>query len=570
MIVAAYIADFLAGIGIDRVFGYDGSAMLKIADEMVLTGRITYTQGFHEQGIAFAADAYARAGNRMSVAIATSGPGAVNMLGGIADAYYDSIPMLYITGQDYSAALLGNPGVRLNGFQDLNIVSMATPITKYAVMIKRVEDVSYELEKAVYIAQEGRMGPVLVDIPMDVQFTEMPEVIRHFPLPEQAQHRGYDTEVGLLLRELFLAKRPVILLGGGVRLAGAVDEVTEFVRGTGIPVVTTLNGIDTYADAVGFSGLYGDVAANLAVYNADVLFAFGVRFGQRQVGKKPDEYTKARVVHVDIDALELGRVLAETLPVQADLKSFLAEVNDNLPDKLYEKHSVWSAQIKKWKKLYQDAGAVNHDGLDPVLFVREISGYTQKNTIYTNDVGQNQMWVNQGIKLLDGQRLLASSGYGSMGFSLPAAVGAALWNQGNPVVAFTGDGGFQMNMQELQFIAMHRLNIKCIVFNNNTLGMMREVQRLYYNDHFVGSNEQEFQCVDLEKLATVYNMRYICVSGMQQCEVVRCEFMQEGPCLIDCRVQYESYLMNRYEWQDVFEKSRAEIDEGTRDADDVR
>lgn len=554
MIAAEYIAQYLVKLGVKTVFGYDGSMMLKVADEISLTNKIAYLQTFHEQGAGFAADAYARVSGELGVAIVTSGPGAINVLAGVADAYADSIPVLFITGQDYSTALLTENTARVNGFQDLKIAAVAAPITKYSTMITCVEDVAYELEKATDIALEGRKGPVLIDIPMDIQFAQMPEEVKHYKREISVEQTKID--IDKVLCALKLSKRPVILVGGGVRSANAVDEVEEFAKMLDIPVVTTLNGIDAYVESLGFSGLYGNTVANLAIYNADLLLIFGARMGQRQVGKKVEQYTNARIIHIDIDSVELGRVLKEDISIHSDLKEFLDKIKGHLDMNVSYRHISWNKTIKAWNGMYENNCLVNHDGIDPVAFVRKISRMADENTVFTNDVGQNQMWVCQGINLKKGQRLLNSSGYGSMGFSLPAAVGASIWNKDNLTVSFSGDGGFHMNMQELQFVAMYNLNIKCIVFNNNTLGMMREVQRLYYNNHFLGSNEGEFRCVNLKKLADVYDMRYFCIDSMKQCEVLEQEFKRTGPCIIECKVQFESYLLNRYDELDIIEKSK--------------
>ncbi len=554
MIAAKYIAQYLVELGVKTVFGYDGSMMLKVADEISLTNKISYLQTFHEQGAGFAADAYARVSGELGVAIVTSGPGAINVLAGVADAYADSIPVLFITGQDYSSALMVENTARVNGFQDLKIAAVAAPITKYSTMITCVEDVAYELEKAVDIALDGRKGPVLIDIPMDIQFAQMPEEIRHYKREKNVEQTKI--EIDKVLDALKLSKRPVILVGGGVRSANAVDEVEEFAKMLDIPVVATLNGIDAYAESLGFSGLHGNTVANLAIYNADLLLIFGARMGQRQVGKKVEQYTNARIIHIDVDSVELGRVLKEDISIQSDLKEFLNKIKSHLDSNIPHRHIMWKKVIKEWDELYENNCLVNHDGVDPVAFVRKISEMVDEKTIFTNDVGQNQMWVCQGINLKKGQRLLNSSGYGSMGFSLPAAIGASIWNKDSLTVSFSGDGGFHMNMQELQFVAMRNLNIKCIVFNNNTLGMMREVQRLYYNSHFIGSNEDEFRCVNLKKLADVYDMKYVCIDSMEQCAILEQEFRKSGPCIIECKVQYESCLLNRYDEQDILEKSK--------------
>lgn len=544
---AEFIVDTLVRNGIKDVFGYSGSAMLKIMDTMIESGKIHFIQNFHEQASAFAADAYSRVKGEMGCVLATSGPGTINILGGIADAYYDSIPLLAITGQDYSNNVTRKNGVRQNGFQDLDIVSVSKPITKYSVLISSIDDLAFELEKAIWIANEGRKGPVLVDVPIDIQFAEMPLSPRHFrkPLAEYCVPASVLNEFNHMLS---LSRRPVILAGGGIRLANAVDELKKFTEYTKIPVVATLNGIDCGLPIYGFSGLYGQTYANRVIYNADYLFVLGARMGQRQVGKKLEDYTLAKIVHVDIDSNELGRALEEEVSIVSDLKVFLNAYNKEFLTKenAYTCEKGWLSQIEEWKSSLYTRNELN-EGLDPVNFVRKLAQMLPEESIMTADVGQNQMWVAQGLEMGRGLRVLNSSGYGSMGFSLPAAIGASIAHPQNVVCAFMGDGGLHMNIQELEFLKLHHPNVKCIVFNNNTLGMMREVQKLYYNNHFYGSNIEVFQSPDLEKLADAYGVSYVCIESINDLDVLSAVFEKEDSYIIDCRIQFESLLINRYD-----------------------
>lgn len=549
MNVAEYIAAFLVKNNVKHIFGYAGSAMLKILEEIMNTGKLEYHQNFHEQAASFCADAYARVSGMVGVALVTSGPGAVNSLAGIADAYFDSVPLIVISGQDYSHNILGDNGkVRQIGFQDLDIVSVASPITKYAKLISDPEEILYELEKAYHIATTGRKGPVLLDVPIDIQFKEMEESkLKHYEKATETISVQLK-DIDLVYNTLQEAKRPVVLAGGGIRLASAEEELESFVQRTTIPVIATLNGVDAYYQKYGFSGLYGHTYANMALYNADTILVFGARIGQRQIGKIAEEYTQAKkIVQVDIDENELGRAVPKAIGVKADLKEFLTALNKRMDIGPNLGLKDWNICLNNKKKELYYRDEVNKEGLDPVRFIKEISEMIPENAVITADVGQNQMWVNQGLLLKKGQRVLNSSGYGSMGFSLPAGIGAS-YVQSKPVVlAFMGDGGFHMNMQELEYLKLHRPNVKCIVFNNNTLGMMREVQKRYYREHYYGSNIQDFQCPNLRLLAETYGLDYLYIEKQVDTVAFGKALENDKPYLIECRIQFDSELINRYD-----------------------
>ncbi|MBR1604558.1 MAG: HAD hydrolase-like protein [Alphaproteobacteria bacterium] len=538
--VAGYIAKFLKGHKINHIFGFQGSAMLKMLDEIVDEG-IEYVQNFNEQASGFGADAYARI-NGIGAAIATSGPGAVNLIGGIANAYFDSVPLIFITGQDYSTGILANNGARQNGFQDMDIVSMVRPITKYAVLLDKPENVRYELEKAYYFATTGRKGSVLIDVPIDVQFKEIDEtLLKGFEKPLQD---GNDYRISEIIKLLKASSRPVVLAGGGIRGADAVAEFREFANKTHIPVIATLNGIDTIENLVGFSGLYGNSEANLAIKNADLIIALGARFSLKQIGKKKEQYNlSAKIIHVDIDEAEINRTfMKEDVSVIADLKGFLKAINQQ---KIKLEIKNWLAQVQTWQNLYKDMVVCSLKGVDPVKLVREIAEYADNNAVFTADVGANQMWVAQGLRLKAEQRLLNSAGFGAMGYSLPAGIGASY--RAPEVISFTGDGGLQMNLQELNTLALRRNNVKCVVFNNNNLGLMRDVQLRYYNNHFYGNNDKEFSCPDLEKLAEAFNLGYISIATENDFVNLKEVFECNEPYIIDVRIDKDTIPLNRYD-----------------------
>ncbi len=543
--VASYIAQFLKKHNIDYIFGYQGSAMLKILDEIVGAG-ISYVQNFHEQASSFSADAYARINGNIGVAIATSGPGAVNMIGGISDAYFDSVPVLFITGQDYLKNLTAGNGARQNGFQDMDIVSMVRTITKYAAMLDDPKMIRFELEKAFYYATTGRKGPVLIDVPIDLQFKEIDETGLQEFMPDflSCDRSITDNVLEDIVKLIENSEKPVILAGGGIRGAGAVSNLNAFIEKTNIPVVSTLNGLDVTEKTVGFTGLYGNTEANLALKNADLILALGTRFAQQHTGKQKELYnTIAKVIHVDIDKTEPGRTFIKPeISVVADLSDFLQAINKK---NIHVAVNAWNETIEGWKQKYKDSVCRSDKYVDPILLIRKISKYSSKDAVYTSDVGANQMWVAQGLRLKQGQRLLNSSGFGSMGFSLPAAIGASYLKP--EVIAFMGDGGFQMNIQELNTLSLRRNNVKCFIFNNNNLGLMRNLQKKYYSNHFYGNNEREFCCPDIKKLADAYQLDYLRLNTNDDLEIIEEVLLKKGPCLVDVQTDIDLTPLTKYE-----------------------
>lgn len=554
MNVSQYVAQFLIEKKVRHIFGYQGGAILKLVDEMVATGQLEFIQNYHEQASSFCADAYSRATANLGVAMATSGPGATNLVTGIANAHLDSIPTFFITGQDYTANITRKSGARQNGFQDLNIVDVVKPITKYAALITDATQIRYELEKAYWYATSGRPGAVLLDIPIDVQFAEIDaEALSGFCVDERVDDEFDTAEAVSWIKE---ARRPVILVGGGVRISNAQESVRELSIQSNIPVVATLNGLDIVEGNYGFAGLYGNTAANLAVNNADLLLVFGCKFGQRQVGKVPESYTNARIIHVDIDGSELKRIFPGEMAVKADLKEFLPRLSMAIRDTELPDYTPWHEHIRGWVDKYHINAYLNKEGLDPVRVVEEILPLCAPSAIFTNDVGQNQMWVSQAFRVRTGQRLLNSCGLGSMGYSLPAAIGAKTAYPNRQVIAFTGDGGLQINVQELMLVGHRQLGIKCVVFNNNTLGMIREVQVRYYNENYHGANPKEFACVNLNGLAQTYGLGYRRIDSLDDVKNIYSVLEDNKPYIIEIPLVLDSQLTNRYDEAQCFEVER--------------
>lgn len=550
---AAYIAKFLLEKKVGHVFGYPGGAILNVINAIAET-KIEYVQNYHEQASALCADAYARIRPGAGVALATSGPGATNLMTGIANAQFDSIPCLFITGQERTFNLRDNENIRQNGFQDMDITDMVRPITKYAAIIKDPLQLRFELEKAWHIATTGRKGSVLLDIPSDIQVAEVDEAKMAAFTPEVEASPAVPDIQGFLAL-LKAAKRPTVLVGGGIRMAGAEEALRSFLARIPMPLVATLRGLDCHEDIVAFSGTYGNTSANLAVSNADLLIVLGARLSLMQVGKNKEKYTHAKVVHVDIDPFEFGRALNETLSIRGEIKAFLEAVAampglEALPD-----FSAWKAQVKEWGRRFELNAAINTEGLDPVKVIRTLSEEFSPEAIITSDVGQNQMWVAQALTLKRGQRLLNSGGHGSMGYSLPAAIGAKFAAPARQTIAFMGDGGLQMNIQELQLVSERKLNIKCVVLNNQTLGMIKDLQR-YFKMDYHGTDARYYHCPNLELLAKAYGLRYHLINDEASLAAAAKAFHDPDPWMIEVALSNMSVLFNIYADAKVFDENR--------------
>lgn len=539
MIVADYIAKFLVAKGVKHVFGFQGSAMLKMLDSIVSTGSIEYIQGFHEQASAFAADAYARVSGMPGVAIATSGPGASNLVTGIANAYYDSVPVFFLTGQDRRSHIGSERKSRQNGFQDMDIVSMVRNVTKRAVQVFDTVSLKKELDECWNLALDGRKGPVLIDIPIDLQFEQMHDDVVSEACNIEPLQISIDTmQIETALDLLNSSSRPVALIGGGVRLAGACQKLELFLSRTHIPAVSTLMGLDATKNILGFAGVFGNTLPNRVLKEADCILALGTRFAFHHTGKFLDDYSSAKnIVHVDVDAAELGRVYGKALCVNMDVSLFLDMIDDRFDS---SKIAPWVQQIVGWRQ---------HEDLTSGFstnFLKRLFSVMPENSVVTADVGSNQMFVAQTFVSSGRNRLLNSGGLGAMGYSLPAAIGAYYASEG-PVVAVCGDGGVQMNLQELNTLFLRRCNVKVFVLNNLVLGLMRKIQSQYYGARFWGNTSKEFSCPDLCKLADVFGLKSARISSFEDFGKLHDIFADSESWLVDVVVDADDIAQNRYE-----------------------
>ena len=477
MKLSDYVIKFLADKGITHVFYMIGGAITHLVDSSIDNPNLTCVTMHHEQGAAFAAEGYARLTGNFGVAMATSGPGATNLITGIGSCFFDSVPCLFITGQVNTYEYKFDLPVRQIGFQETDIVSIVKPITKGAHLVKNAETIKRDLEWAVDLAMSGRPGPVLLDIPMNIQRAEInPDSLESFDFKKNSDAVG-QKEIKKILECLQNAKRPVVLVGGGVRAANASDELYQFVQKTQIPVVASLMGLDAFPHDndyyAGMIGAYGNRGANFAVANADFLLILGSRLDTRQTGTRPATFARAAtIVHVDIDSNELNRSVKVQFPIKAHLKQFLILLNICLQNTSVAAPKSWLEYIREGKQKFPSfpRKQSKSDEINPNEFIHQLSKQLSNDAVITVDVGQHQMWTGQSLEMKKDQRVFISGGMGAMGFALPTAIGAAFVNPEKQVVVIVGDGGFQINIQELQTIVRNNLKIKIIVLNNNCLG----------------------------------------------------------------------------------------------------
>lgn len=508
MKVSDYIVEFLIKEGVKDVFGYPGGMVAHLMDSFdKYKTQIAVHTNYHEQASAFAANGYAQASGKVGVAYSSSGPGATNMITGICNAYFDSIPTLFLTGQVNVYEAKGNLPIRQRGFQETEIIPIVKSVTKYCAYVGREEDIRYELEKAFYYALEGRRGPVLLDIPMNVQRMKIePEQLRSFSTEFVKPKAGID--VGLVVDALKNAERPVLLVGAGTKSQKARRFVNELVKKWEIPVVSSMVAIDvvpaTEEMNFGFLGAYGSRTANFIVAKSDLVISIGSRLDVRQVGGKRENFApNAQLIRIDIDEGELAyRVNDREMHICAEAEEILS--------RLYEACIDFKHDMCKWvtvcKQIKEEL-----DGIDdkaPNVAIKKIGRMIPADYSITTDVGQNQVWIAQSFEVKSGQNVFFSGGLGSMGYSLPAAIGV-YYGSRRPVVSFNGDGGLQMNIQELQFVAREKLPIAIVVLNNHALGMIRHFQEMYFDSNYTQTVDGNgYEAPVFGKIAEAYGIKY--------------------------------------------------------------
>lgn len=525
--------------GVEVVFGYPGGAVLTLYDEIFKKG-LPHILTRHEQGAVHAADGYARASGKTGVVIATSGPGATNLVTGLATAYMDSIPLVAITGQ------VSRPAIGTDAFQEADITGITLPITKHNYLLTELRELPRIFKEAFHIAGTGRKGPVLIDLPKDLQAEEGDF---HYPKrvkmptyrPTYEGHSGQINKAAAAIRE---ATKPLLYSGGGVISSGAHAELLEFSRCARIPVTTTLTGLGSiphsYEYYLGMPGMHGTYAANHALNAADLIIAVGARFDDRVTSRLDSFAVGAEVIHIDIDPAEIGKNVAAAIPIVGDVKMVLQELIQKLKP---GDTDAWCEQVKTWKKERPIRFTQSADApLKPQYVISELYRLAGGDAIITTDVGQHQMWAAQYYALEKPRTFISSGGLGTMGFGFPAAIGAQMAFPGRTVICISGDGSFQMNIQELATVSCHKLPVKVAIINNQYLGMVRQWQEFFYGSRY--SQTCLAGSPDFVKLAGAYGILGLRAHSAAEVQaVIETALQTPGPVIMDFHVDPQENVL---------------------------
>ncbi|MCR9039069.1 acetolactate synthase large subunit [Bacillus sp. L381] len=530
---ALMLIESLKKENVEMIFGYPGGAVLPIYDKLYQSG-LVHILPRHEQGAIHAAEGYARVSGKPGVVIATSGPGATNLVTGLADAMIDSLPLVVFTGQ-VATSVIGS-----DAFQEADILGITMPITKHSYQVRRPEDLPRVIKEAFHIATTGRPGPVLIDIPKDVASFE-----GEFRYDHEISLPGYQPvkepnylQIRKLVEAVSSAQKPVILAGAGVLHGKASEDLKNYAEQQQIPVAHTLLGLGGFpADHplfLGMAGMHGTYTANMALYHCDLLISIGARFDDRVTGNLKHFAKSAKVAHIDIDPAEIGKIIETQIPVVGDSKIVLQEL---LKQNGKQGHSEeWKQQLSEWKEEYPLWYTDNsEEGFKPQKLIEYIHQFTNGEAIVATDVGQHQMWAAQFYPFREADKWVTSGGLGTMGFGLPAAIGAQLADRNATVVAILGDGGFQMTLQELDVIRQLNLPVKVVILNNECLGMVRQWQEIFYEERY---SESKFSAQpDFVKLSEAYGITGVRISSEEEAEEeLQKALSSKEPVVIDVRV----------------------------------
>ncbi|MEM7066345.1 MAG: biosynthetic-type acetolactate synthase large subunit [Cyanobacteria bacterium P01_B01_bin.77] len=535
------LIDSLVRHGVSHVFGYPGGAILPVYDELYKSeqrGDIQHILVRHEQAASHAADGYARATGQVGVCIATSGPGATNLVTGIATAQMDSVPMVAITGQ------VARDAIGSDAFQETDIFGITLPIVKHSYVVRDPRQMAEIVAEAFYIAQSGRPGPVLIDVPKDVgleEFDYVPVEPRSVVIPGyKPTTRGNPRQIGNAIALLRAAQKPLLYVGGGAVISGAHAEIAQLAEHFQIPVTNTLMGKGAFDEqnplSVGMLGMHGTAYANFAVSECDLLVAIGARFDDRVASNLKQFAQHAKVIHIDIDPAEVGKCKVPNVPIVGDVKNVLTELLTRLTQPADPAQTgAWRARINQWKIDYPLKVPTYNGQLSPQQVIAEV-GRQAPNAFYTTDVGQHQMWAAQFLQ--NGPRKwISSAGLGTMGYGLPAALGVQMGVGDNPVVCISGDASFQMNLQELATLAQYNIKVKTVIVNNGWQGMVRQWQQGFYGERYASSN-MEVGMPDFEKLAAAFGVKGIVVKEPVQLNQAIADMLaHDGPVLLDVWVR---------------------------------
>jgi len=554
-----YIAKFLAKQGVECMFVFTGGAISHLLDSVfkvnLLKGKLKPICVMHEQAGSMAADGYARATGKIGAAAVTSGPGSTNLLTGIACSYYDSIPGIYFTGQVRTWEYKGKSKQRQVGFQETDIVSMVKPITKYATMITKPEDIRYELEKAFWLAETGRPGPVLIDLPMDIQWAQVkPSKLRSYK-PEGKEKDDHNDlkkvkQIAALLRK---AKRAAVISGGGIRNAEAIKELKDFAALINIPVTVTFGGKDTFSHDnplfAGLIGMLGNYSANSSLEKCDLVLAIGSRLSWRQIKSKPKEFLpKSKLVHVEIDPKELNQRVKADIAFGCDAKRFLSLLTAEIKKGKRPNFLKWAKETRQsYKKnpFCKPEYYLEKEGINPYVFMKALSKEMAEDDILVADAGQNVLWAMQAIEIRGQQRLFTAHAHSPMGYSLPAAMGPATIYKGSPrVICTIGDGGFQLNIQELQTIKNYHLPIKIFIMNNYAYGAIMDYQDGNLGGrYFASSSEHGYSIPDLLAISRAYKIKTDEINSQDNlADKIRSVLNNKGPIVCNVNLTPRTYV----------------------------
>jgi acetolactate synthase-1/2/3 large subunit len=546
---AQIIVESLMAEGVEVVFGYPGGAILPTYDAL-LDSKLKHVLVRHEQGATHMAEGYARVSGRPGVVMVTSGPGATNAVTGIADAYMDSTPMVMISGQ-VGTQLIGN-----DAFQEADIVGITRPCCKHNYLVKNVADLARTIKEGFYIAGSGRPGPVVVDVPKDVQQGE-----HVFKYPDKVDLRSYKPTVKGNPRQIERAVEaieksdtPLFYVGGGVQWSGAAPELTQLVRGLGIPITETLMGLGSFPASdplcLGMLGMHGSYGTNTAVCNTDCLIAVGARFDDRVTGRIADFAPKAKtIIHMDIDPSSISKNVRVDIPIVGDIKSVLTDMLGVVRSResIAKRRAAWAQwhqQILQWRRekpLYENGNHKERESVSPMHVIEELHSLTKGDCIIATDVGQHQMWIAQLFPFERPRSLLTSGGLGTMGYGLPAGIGAKFAAPDRNVVVVSGDGSIQMNIQELATAVQYKVDLKVIILNNHFLGMVRQWQERFYAERYSYS---EMSVPNFVKLADAYGAKGFRIEKSKDLSATMKEaFATPGPVLIDIVIPKEEAVM---------------------------
>jgi acetolactate synthase-1/2/3 large subunit len=536
MTVAEYILKFLVSKKVSDVFLITGGAISFVVDEFSRNKNIKYKCVAHEQAAAMMADAYSRVGKGLGATMVTSGPGAQNLVTGIACSWFDSIPVIHISGQvnsfELSSSHISTKKERQVGFQETDFVSIVKPITKFAYQLKNPNEIKYVLEKAFYLANEGRPGPVLIDIPMGFQRSKINlKKLQSFKLPKKKNNKIILNNIYKVKDLLNKSTRPILVVGGGIRISKSINELEKFLKKIDVPIVTTWSGLDTIdynnKNYIGCIGVYGSRAANFAVQNSDLVLNLGSRLDTRITGGKPETFARsAKVVSIDIDEHELNkqRGLKIYLKINEDLNKFLSTFNLTLKKFKFSASDDWKSICQKWKIKYPNVKNIYYKQkkfVNPYCFIDRLSKKLNKKDIIITDTGGHLTWTIQAFKVKKGQRVFSAFGNSPMGYAFPAALGASIANKQQRIICIDGDGSIQINIQELQTMVANKLPVKLFVINNDGYGIIKQFQELYLKKRYEASIPSKgVTNPDFNKISNAYGINYSEIKNNKQIDKI--------------------------------------------------